>query len=267
MNAIFDIERFFKVLVYDLNHIRRTYGITFLILCLVPFIYGFFYGFFPFILGHGWKIPDLGSRGFIFAVTGIVLIMSYGASTYGYITEKKAGAGYILLPASTMEKFLSIFLNSAVIVPLVFLAVYFFGDAFLSSLGFAEGGELFRLSSPGGMADDAFNVNFRLLGFHIFSGHILVFLLGAIFFEKRKVTKTILCMLALQFLLSIFSIIMITAFSQDDPNFVQYKLQNFFLNNIENLEIYANIIFNGFIYSVYIIIALMIFWRIKTIKY
>ena len=74
-------------------------------------------------------------------------------------------------------------------------------------------------------------------------------------------------MLALQFLLSIFSIIMITAFFQDDPDFVQYKLQNFFLNNIENLEIYANIIFNGFIYSVYIIIALMIFWRIKTIKY
>ena len=77
MNAIFDIERFFKVFVYDLNHIRRTYGITFLILCLVPFIYGFFYGFFPFILGHDWKIPDLGSRGFIFAVTGIVLIMSF----------------------------------------------------------------------------------------------------------------------------------------------------------------------------------------------
>lgn len=267
MNSIFDIERFFKVLVYDLNQIKRTYGITFLILCLAPFIYCFFYGFFNFMFGGGWSVPGLVSRGVIFAIAGAVLIMSYGASSYGYITNKKAGAGYILLPASTTEKFLSMLLNSAVIVPLVFFTVYFLGDALLSYLGLAEGGELFNASSSDNITGDNFKVNFGLLSFHIFSGHILVFLLGAIFFEKRKVTKTIIFMIGLQFLMSILIVIIITAFFPNNSEYLQVKPENIFLNNIENLELYTNIIFNGFIYSAYTIIAVMIFLRIKTIKY
>ena len=107
MSNIFDITRFGNYFLYDLRRAKNNYGINLLIMGLTPVILLIFYLFISLIRGKGISaMPDGLKFGGIVAIV-MVVILSSGARTYGFITDKRSGSDFLMLPASTFEKWLS----------------------------------------------------------------------------------------------------------------------------------------------------------------
>ena len=63
--------------------------------------------------------------------------------SYGYLTEKKAGSNWLMVPASKAEKFVSMLLMVCIVIPLLFFVVYMVLDGFLSLVDPTYGQALF----------------------------------------------------------------------------------------------------------------------------
>ena len=134
MNNIFDLERFGKYFVYDLKTARSNYGLTMLIVAGVPVILYVLSIIFSTIFTLHMQAPSLPLRIVFFCIATVIMFMSFPAQAYGRITDKKAGSEWVLIPASKLEKYLSMVIITGIIVPLVFFALYFLTDAILSFL-------------------------------------------------------------------------------------------------------------------------------------
>lgn len=263
MSNIFNINRFNKVLGYDLKNIIHNYGPAMIIMMLMPFIAVFFYVFIQLFSSEELEFPSSVARWIIFFITGVAMYMSYGSTTYGYLTDKRAGPDYILLPASTTEKFTSMFIISALIVPVVFMAGYLFIDWLTVKFGLADGAAILSSSLDEIIKEEDVSFNFWPLVFFSFSTNALVYLLGAIFFNRRKIVLTILSVLAIQFIFSIFLLIM----SNSGIEFDNDWLEHFVLKNSDYINIILNAIIYSFLVLEYIVLGVLIYLRVKTIKH
>jgi len=198
MNNVFNIKRFGRYLGYDLNNVKNNYGISLLILGLMPIILYVCQKAIRLMFGGG-----LGEAGSITGYTAlgiavITLACSFPYKVYGFITDKKKGTPWIMLPASTTEKFVSMALVSCVIVPLVFFAIFFASD-FLMSLVFRNTyGKAIEFGIlPGtNLPDELDFLNLEVCMGCNWVENILALLLGAVCFKKGKFPKTILCYIA-----------------------------------------------------------------------
>ena len=145
MSEVFNWKRFSKWYLHDLKNIWKNYKINLLLTGLMPFSLFLVFGFVTVCFTGEWHLPDTAWRIMMFVVAGAIFIMSFPAMSYGNITDKKAGAQWILLPASREEKFISMMLNTLLLTPVVFLSMYACADAVLSFLGLAEGKTLYAL--------------------------------------------------------------------------------------------------------------------------
>lgn len=224
MKEVFDIRRFGRYMVYDLKNVRSTYGLTFLILSLMPVVLCLLHLIFTLIGRNSWTAPSFGARAGILIVTTIALIMSFPANCYGFVTDKKAGTSWLLLPASSFEKFLSMFLICVVLLPAAYLLLYLGSDWLLSVIDRTAGDPLVK-SVFGGNGLISFNFDQEasaepVLGpfYAVYANYALaisVFLLGAVFFKKFKVVKTILAQIAFLMLFSIALSFVITTVGGD----------------------------------------------------
>ena len=203
MNKTFDFKRFGKYFSYDLLSSWRKAGVSVIVTALLPLWFFFIYeliclvftGYFrPF--NHG----NLPAYFISFAVTAIM----FPSRVYGHLTKKKAGSDWILLPASTMEKYVSMILVTCVVLPIVWFATICACDFALSSF-FVDYGP-FAAFKPFRIMDKLFENISTDVPF-IFNGlstiyiswvcNILTFTLGAIFFRKNKVVYTFLALFAI----------------------------------------------------------------------
>jgi hypothetical protein len=140
---------------------------------------------------------------------------------YGFITDKKEGAQFLMLPASPLEKTISMIIVACILMPLAYFAIYFSLDELLCLfdpncgnpiimaihefrydsvarvVNNMQSDELSGWTRPAFMLDDIAQT-------------AMVFLLGALVFKTSKTAKTIGCMILLTLVLSMIIIPIIT---------------------------------------------------------
>ena len=133
MNKIFSFDRFWKYFKYDLVNAKSNFGLSALILGFLPLM--------AFIIGNllsiiftgewaGWSFgTGIGIMAMCasFAISAIIA----GVKLYGHLTDRKAGSNWILIPASTFEKFLSMVLIVFLVVPVCLAAMLLASDFIL----------------------------------------------------------------------------------------------------------------------------------------
>lgn len=265
MSNIFDFKRFGKYFGYSLRNARNNFSLSLLICALTPVLVFVFYEFICLVFDGHFSASSTWLRDFAAALGFLLVILIAPAKLFGCITDKRSGTNFLMIPASTFEKWLSIMLICALVLPLCLGVLMLAGDTLMELVfgsGYA-GGYLFTLlrDSFSIELDGGLTINAFAIGYVGWITSILSYTLGAVIFKKAKVGKTLLCLMLLSI---VFGFLAVTASCnmafgsqeclsiEDDPLVVVSRI-----NLLQNL-----------IYLVYAgIVAGAIYLRLKTIKH
>ena len=200
---IFDIRRFWRYVVMEANIILSDYGLSLLITGASGAILFLFSGFYNLLLDGEWNSQDLPTRLTIMTLAFVTMCVSMPTKCYGKITERSHGTSYLMLPASRLEKFLSMVLYSCIVIPLTFLVLFLLLDLVVSSIfqpfdgsivaGVIKAYRELQVTLASGIIPESLFI-LRQPQLYIVNvwTTLLVFLLGAIYFKSGKTAKTIL---------------------------------------------------------------------------
>jgi len=256
MNAdVFSFERFSKYLKFELKSAYESFGLSLLILSCINVVLFLVFGTLGYLGGveRTWCSVDPSFTRVVFVICVFILFITMPRKCYGYVTEKRAGTSFLMIPASSLEKTLSMILICGIIVPAVFFAVSLGLDELLFLIDSGRGTSLI---SDLTMCIDDF-LFFDREGFGTLddvSGLCLVFLLGSIFFKKSKGGKTILCLMAIAFVLG--GLIAGLARAYVETRSVDLKFPD--LSQGAKFAIDA---------AINLLVCALIFWRVRTIKH
>jgi hypothetical protein len=221
-NDVFNFNRFGRYLVTDTKNAINRYGISLLVLAAFSFAGYLLAGLFSSVVNGSWYSMPVAGRVTIFLfVTTIVLAMA-PAKMFGFITDKKEGSDFLMLPASPLEKTISMVIISCIFMPLVFFAVYLSLDLVLCMIDINCGDSLvvsiheFRYDSVAQVArsmqpDENFVLTRPSVLCDDVAQFVLIFLLGALLFKTSKTAKTIGCMIILSVILVMIAIPLLTS--------------------------------------------------------
>lgn len=174
----FSLSRFGEYFILDLRNCFAKVGLTTLVCGLVPLILLVMVAATNFAVGDPsvWIIEN-SVKDMVTAVTSIFYLLLIPISCYGLLTDKSAGSTSMMLPVSHTEKYASMVINSVIILPLTFAALYFATDAALWALFPAR-------------YEDAVTVMTMLSSFFMPWMVSAVGLTGALLFKRGKGAKT-----------------------------------------------------------------------------
>lgn len=218
-NDIFSFSRFGRYFAGDLASICSGKGLGLISFGLLP-VYVAILDLLFSSFGDGYEYMPVSSRIMIFAIAAWIFIIWTPAACYGHITDKRAGSVYTLIPVSGLEKALSMIINSIIVIPLAFLAVYLGLDLLITiAVGSpAEESVMHSLLSASfvplsiGISNTTLQSDMALQAMD----SILLFLLGAIFFKKHKIAKTILVWMGISTVLGFIALPIINAATGGD---------------------------------------------------
>lgn len=234
-NKAFSGSRFWHYFCMDIRSAIQKLGITLLIFCTISVTTDLFNGLFSSILTGKWIGMTFPLRVMVSFIFGAILLLVAPSKLYGYVTDRKDGSAFILLPVSRFEKYLSMILIAGIIIPTVFISTHLLLDAVVCSLDHTCGdsiisiiGQRDALLSSLDLGIDtetdlrALEVLRKVVSPMLYVDDIigisLIFLLGGLLFKSSKVGKTLGCMilisLSLQFILT--PIMSIAVFSKYD---------------------------------------------------
>lgn len=275
MDNTFKISRFGKYFAYDLKRQWKNIGMLMLIFSLFPIIFYMIYMFFAAMFDGGlMKIfigleidgPAGGTRFGVFAVMSTIFVMLFPSRAYGEITNKAKGSEWLMLPASRLEKFTSMMLISLVVIPLVYVVVYFLSDAFVCLLDKSCGDSLmsFRINKEIGSSDFVIPAN----GFWILASSIvenaIVFLLGGLIFKKWKVVGTVLVLFALQM---VFSGLLSAFITNADLDWWGNWFADWTIRHADSIDIWLNAFINLWLLLILAICGTWSWFRIKRLQH
>lgn len=275
MDNTFKISRFRKYFVYDLKRQWKNIGMLMLIFSLFPIIFYMIYMFFAAMFDGGlMKIfigleidgPAGGTRFGVFAVMSTIFVMLFPSRAYGEITNKEKGSEWLMLPASRLEKFTSMMLISLVVIPLVYVVVYFLSDAFVCLLDKSCGDSLmsFRINKEIGSSDFVIPANgFWILASSIV-GNAIVFLLGGLIFKKWKVVGTVLVLFALQM---VFSGLLSAFITNADLEWWGNWFADWTIRHADSIDIWLNAFINLWLLLILAICGTWSWFRIKRLQH
>lgn len=215
MSEVFNGKRFGTYFLYDLKQMWRKHSKAAILIGGSIAIFYIIWVLFSLLFGHHWTTPPIEAR-VVMLVIAFTILELYQAHTYGYLTEKKAGSAWLMIPASRTEKFISMLLMTLVVIPLLFFAVYFLLDGFLSLVDPTYGQSVARgfyatsirlfegMATLGNSSPIMFTPgSFLLISFIGFCCNFLYFLLCGVCFKKNKIIMGIVILFGLSTLLSI----------------------------------------------------------------
>ena len=266
MNKIFQPKRFGAYLLYDLRSAWNNYGITMLILGTLPLLVFVLNTLTELLLQGKTFQVDTSYAALLFGLALFILVVSFSAKTYGGITDKRYGSSWLLLPASTFEKFLSMLIVTCVVAPLCLCVLFGVTDT-LMSLVFpnAYGPNIINNYDLQAAIDESIGVhiNFPALLYVSFAVPMLAFTLGAVLFKKAKPAKTFLVILAFGFVLSIIAVAFASSGILDSNNMERY-LDSLTEDQMQRMiNTWLNV--PNLILSVLLMCGL--YFRLKTIKH
>lgn len=292
-NDIFNFRRFGKYFASDLMTCRANYGLSLLTISLVfPIALYLIINVFHLIMESTWNGPDLGLRFFVFCVAMFCLIVTMPVKCYGKLTEKQYGSFWLTLPASKLEKFISMFIITCIIAPFAGAALYIGADALICAFDHTCGKNLIagsiefvrKWSEMGEMTmnfvDETFTIEDATLTKELLEqlsspllyideifGITLPFLLGAIYFKSGKTVKTILVLFAISTVSSIVMAPIVDSWSSEllenmnnDPTAILEMFSNGLFKNLVLLDTVTDTIVN-------VALLTCIWFRIKTLKH
>ena len=220
-NDIFNLNRFGRYLMTDVRNAVSNYGISILVMATLGLSIDVFVGLFHMIVSEGWQGIGISARVPLFLLAFALTLVSAPSKLFGHITEKKAGSAFLTLPVSTLEKTLSMVIVSCIMVPAAFVIVYLSIDLMVCSCdstcgeSLIEAATTFRadildslvcrhisdlsvvMNKPESLVNPLLYIDKPeslvnpLLYIDDIVGVSLLFLLGALLFNKSKIAKTI----------------------------------------------------------------------------
>ena len=282
MNNTLNINRLGKTLKHDGLNYFPNMGLTLAILFAIPVVYYLFVSLMP---GEEDRVVDAFSRiTFITILTKVALILA-PARLYRYCNDPRKGIGYAMLPASTLEKFISMLFYCVIVTPILYIAgalaidsilalfngpydefaaTYFFDNiaqmthAIAENSVFFEDADLIPMMISG--LTPAFIIFLTLLNYLTVAS---IFMFGNMIFKKRKTGK----MIGILILLFIIFSIVLTNYMANHEEFFEMFNED---NTLDILKRLVIIIMNVMMYVEIVISALMLFGvyrKIKTQKY
>lgn len=296
-NDIFNFRRFGKYFTSDLRTCSANYGLSLLTMAVLTPIatYALISGF-AYLMGGSWEGPGVRTRAFIFFMMAVCLVVTMPVKCYGKLTEKQYGSFWLTLPASRLEKFISMLIITCVIAPIAGLGIYLGIDAIICAMDptcgeglMATGVNYFRnagefIDEIGGMmtlnfGNEKIPVEDRTLTLDIlkqinnpwlyiddFFGMSLPFLLGAIYFKKGKTVKTILMLAVIG---TAASSIMAPAMKEWAMRLAESNDAEMIVYNMFNSGLFRHFVLIDTISDTMVNLAILtgIWFRIKTLKH
>ena len=216
MNNTFSFNRFKDLLLKDGKMYIRKFGTSLIVFCCLPAI------FWIFNLLFGTETEGAVRLGFIAIVVAVAMIQA-PSKVYGQANLSREGVGFAMMPTSSLEKFISMFLYCAIVTPIVAFFGGYLIDAFLSIFpfgGFEKPIHLYTLNEIVRLMNDSegvvraggdleFPIETVFPVGVIRTGIILgiiqwaaIFMLGNMLFKKHKAGKTFACYLGISYLIS-----------------------------------------------------------------
>ena len=297
-NEIFNLRRFGKYFCSDFRTCTANFGLSLLtISVLAPIALYVLTIAFNGIFAQVWQGPGIGLRLFTFLIAMLCLTVTMPVKCYGKITEKQYGSFWISLPASRLEKFLSMVLMTCVIVPVIGITIYLALDwlnciidktceesiiAFFISLGrdMNEGineiilnlGNLPPMEADSALTPEMikdFFVQFTSPWLYIdeLLAMSLPFLLGAIFFKNGKTVKTFLAIAAFSTIISMIASPLFAGYfielmngAVDDEEMAIQMFSSGLFQNMLWIDLISDTLTN-------VGLLLCIWFRLKTLKH
>lgn len=190
----FNGSRFWNYFKYDLiqmwrNHMKAALGISLAGLVLYVAVISW-----NLIFHQTWQAPGFDGR-MIVAFLAFCALELYQTRTYGYLTEKKAGSAWLMVPASGVEKWVSMLIITLIIIPVLFIVVYLGVDWLLCLVDHTSGVSLISrfadgVSKFGTLGPEDIPVSIGTLiwmGIAGFCFNFLYWLLCGICFKRYKI--------------------------------------------------------------------------------
>ena len=216
MSETFDKNRFGRYLLCDIKDFIYSNRVILPIICLIGILSYLPISAMTYISENSWAGPGPGMRVLIFFVCIILLMILIPTKLYGKVTSRQQGAAWILTPASTLEKAVSMVIVTIAgllltvglylsLDALICLIDKTCGNSIVTALNNSEGFFLFFSGEPVSEAQSSFFNTICNPALYIddYIGGILIFLLGAVFFKSAKPAKTILSIFLFSVALSI----------------------------------------------------------------
>jgi len=271
MNNIFDVKRFWHYFLYDLKNACSSSGLSIVVLGASSLVLYFFFELNALVFGGSLHEVDIAAKFALFVICILVLTFVIPNKLYGGLTEKKEGSNWILIPASSFEKFLSMGIVLTIVVPCFFLAEFALCDMLFSVILPYYGESLALLSADkiSSIIPEMQNSPIQLTPWGFASiwtnlaQSILAFGLGAICFKKSKVAKTMLVLFAAA---ALFSMLFFSIF---DIAEIEYFFESLNWNNlsIDSIERIINWIFNIITFTLFAVLLGGLYYRVRTIKH
>lgn len=292
-NDIFNFRRFGKYFATDFRTCWANYGLSLLTISLLsPLVLYVIIVTINQIMHNTWDGPDIGLRVFAFAVAMICMVVTMPVKCYGKITEKQYGSFWLTLPASRLEKFISMILMTCIIVPVSGALLYLGLDALICAFDhtcgqnlFAGGTELLQRMGEAkdvtlNLIDESITIEDATLAQEIVRQmnnpwmyideifcFTLPFLLGAVFFRNGKTVKTFIALFAISTVTGMICSPIMTNWVMEmfnnlneDPDAILQMFNNKLFKNLVLIDTVTDTVTN---------LALMvgIWFRIKTLKH
>ena len=196
MNNTFNFNRFKNLLLKDGKMYVRNFGTSLIVFCCLNAI------FWIFNLVFGSSSESAFRFGMLCTWTGLAIMM-VPSKVYGNANLSREGVGFAMLPASSLEKFVSMFLYCAIVTPVVVFFGGYLVDALLSLFpfgGFEEPIHLYTINEVVRMIDNSSNMELSfgdvfpvgVIRTSLYVGIIqwaAIFMLGNMVFKKHKAGK------------------------------------------------------------------------------
>lgn len=250
MNNIFNPKRFGKYFLYDLKCGYNNFGINLLVLGMLPFLVYFVCAVFNLIFTGTFKC-NLGDVQIILTfVCYFVVMIAYPIKVYGRYTSRQTGANWITLPASSFEKFLSMFVVLVIVLPVVFSLLMALSNGILALIYGNPSKNLLPILGDraiyiNGMSSDGIA--------YYWITYTVLFALGSLIFKKAKVVKTFLSYFLIVLLLAIIADLLFFDGCSIDPSDFSPRAINICLNIFFIVQI--------------LLLCGGLYWRIRKIKY
>lgn len=130
MSETFNFKRFLSFFRFDLRRLWQRHAKAAMLIGGAGLLLYMTVGIFSLLITFEWTSSIMGARLFYFFIAFAVLEL-YTTQTYGHITKRKEGPDYLMMPASNLEKYISMMVNTLIVIPVLFVVTYFTLDALL----------------------------------------------------------------------------------------------------------------------------------------
>ena len=275
MNNNFNFGRFGKYFVYDLKRQWKNIGMLVLTFALSPVIFYMLYMFFAALfdgglmkLFSGMSIdgPSIWVRFGMAAVMITIFVMLFPSRAYGEITDKAKGSEWLMLPASRLEKYVSMMLVTLLVIPIMYIVVYLLSDGLVCLFDKSCGGALmsFRINDLLRTTDIIIPANGLWIIIANTVQYAIIFLLGGLIFKRWKVVGTLLSNFAIGMF---FSTLISMLFANMDPVMVGEKFMNWTVRHADSVDLWLNGFINFWTLLIVAVCAIWICFRLKRIQH